>query len=87
MSDKSIEQRVKEIIVAQLNVKEEQLTPDAQFIRDLQADSLDIVELVMALEEAFKDEIKGEIPEADSEGLKSVGDVIAYIEKRKAEAK
>lgn len=53
---------------------------------DLGADSLDTVELVMAFEEAFKDEIKGEIPESDSEKLKTVGDVIKYIEEKKAAA-
>lgn len=86
MSDKTIEQRVKEIIVEQLGVNEEQLTPEASFMGDLGADSLDTVELVMAFEEAFKDEIKGEIPESDSEKLKTVGDVIKYIEDKKASA-
>ncbi|HIV04948.1 MAG TPA: acyl carrier protein [Candidatus Spyradosoma merdigallinarum] len=86
MSDKTIEQRVKEIIVEQLGVNEEQLTPEASFMGDLGADSLDTVELVMAFEEKFKDEIKGEIPESDSEKLKTVGDVIKYIEEKKAAA-
>lgn len=86
MSDKTIEQRVKEIIVEQLGVNEEQLTPEASFMGDLGADSLDTVELVMAFEEAFKDEIKGEIPESDSEKLKTVGDVIKYIKRKKASA-
>lgn len=87
MSDQTIEQRVKAIIVEQLGVNEEQLTPEASFMGDLGADSLDTVELVMAFEEAFKDEINGEIPEADSEKLKTVGDVIKYIEEKKAAAK
>jgi len=86
MSDKTIEQRVKDIIVEQLGVTQEQLTPEAAFIGDLGADSLDTVELVMAFEEAFKDEIKGEIPETDAEKLKTVGDVIKYIEEKKAAA-
>jgi len=86
MSDKTIEQRVKDIIISQLSVTEEQLTPNAAFIGDLGADSLDTVELVMAFEEAFKDEIKGEIPESDAEKLKTVGDVIKYIEEKKAAA-
>lgn len=86
MSDQTIEQRVKAIIVEQLGVNEEQLTPEASFIGDLGADSLDTVELVMAFEEAFKDEIKGEIPDTDSEKLKTVGDVIKYIEEKKAAA-
>ena len=75
---KSIEQRVKEIIVNQLNVNEEQITPTASFLDDLGADSLDTVELIMAFEEEFKDEIKGEIPESDAEKLQTVGQVIEY---------
>jgi acyl carrier protein len=80
MSDKTIEQRVKEIIVNQLNVNEEQITPQASFLDDLGADSLDTVELIMAFEEEFKEEINGEIPEAEAEKLQTVGDVIAYID-------
>ena len=76
---KTIEQRVKEIIINQLNVKEEQIIPTASFLDDLGADSLDTVELIMAFEEEFKDEIKGEIPEADAEKLTTVGQVIDYI--------
>ncbi|HKI69095.1 MAG TPA: acyl carrier protein, partial [Verrucomicrobiae bacterium] len=53
MAEKTIEQRVKDIIVEQLGVKPDQVTPDAKFIEDLGADSLDTVELVMALEEEF----------------------------------
>ncbi len=83
MSD--IEKRVKEIIVNQLNVNEEQITPEASFIDDLGADSLDTVELIMAFEEEFKDEIAGEIPESEAEKLKTVGDVINYIKSRKGE--
>ncbi|HZL46273.1 MAG TPA: acyl carrier protein [Opitutaceae bacterium] len=79
---KTIEQRVKEIIVNQLNVNEEQITSEASFLDDLGADSLDTVELIMAFEEEFKDEIKGEIPESEAEKLQTVGDVIAYIEER-----
>ncbi len=79
MSDKTVEQRVKEIVVNQLNVNEEQVTPAAHFMNDLGADSLDTVELVMAFEEEFKDEIKGEIPESDAEKLQTVGQVIEYI--------
>lgn len=79
MSDKSIEQRVKEIIVNQLSVNEEQVTPEASFLDDLGADSLDTVELIMAFEEEFSDEIDGEIPESDAEKLQTVGDVVTYI--------
>ncbi|MGC8830096.1 MAG: acyl carrier protein [Verrucomicrobiia bacterium] len=75
-AEKTIEQRVKEIIVEQLGVKPEQVTPEAKFIEDLGADSLDTVELVMALEEEFG----SEIPDEEAEKLQSVGDVIKYIE-------
>ncbi len=74
----SIEQRVKKIIVDQLGVKEDQVTPEAKFIEDLGADSLDTVELVMALEEEFGQEI----PDEEAEKLQSVGDVIKHIEDR-----
>ena len=79
MADKSIEDRVKDIIVNQLNVNEEQVTPEASFLEDLGADSLDTVELIMAFEEEFSDEIDGEIPEAEAEKLQTVGAVITYI--------
>lgn len=82
MSDKSIEERVSEIIVNQLNVNEEQIKPEASFIDDLGADSLDTVELIMAFEEEFKDELNDEIPESDAEKLQTVGDVIAYIKEK-----
>jgi acyl carrier protein len=76
MSDKPIEQRVKDIIVEQLGVKPDQVTPAAKFIEDLGADSLDTVELIMALEEEFGIEV----PDEQAEKLQSVGDVIKYIE-------
>ncbi|MGB0258758.1 MAG: acyl carrier protein [Coraliomargarita sp.] len=79
MADQTIEQRVSTIIVDQLNVNEEQVTAEASFLDDLGADSLDTVELIMAFEEEFKDEIDGEIPESDAEKLQTVGDVIKYI--------
>jgi acyl carrier protein len=75
-ADKSIEQKVKEIIVEQLGVNADQVTSEAKFIEDLGADSLDTVELVMALEEEFGQEI----PDEEAEKLQSVGDVIKYIE-------
>jgi acyl carrier protein len=75
-AEKTIEQRVKEIIVEQLGVTAEQVTPEAKFIEDLGADSLDTVELVMALEEEFGQEI----PDEEAEKLQSVGDVVKYIE-------
>jgi len=79
-ASKSIEQRVKDIIVEQLGVNPDQVTPEAKFIEDLGADSLDTVELVMALEEEFGQEI----PDEEAEKLQSVGDVIKYIEDSQA---
>lgn len=78
MSEKSIEEKVKDIIVEQLGVNAEQVTPTASFIEDLGADSLDTVELVMAFEEEFS----VEVPDEDAEKLQSVGDVIKYIEEK-----
>jgi len=75
-----IEQKVKEIIVEQLNVTPDQVTTEAKFIDDLGADSLDTVELVMAFEEEFE----VEVPDEDAEKLQSVNDVITYIEGAKA---
>jgi len=85
-ADKPIDQKVKDIVVEQLGVNADQVVPEAKFIEDLGADSLDTVELIMAFEEEFKDEIKGEIPESDAEKLQNVGQVIEYI-KSKAAAK
>ncbi|WP_018291358.1 acyl carrier protein [Verrucomicrobium sp. 3C] len=73
---KSIEERVKEMIVEQLGVNPEQVTPKAKFIEDLGADSLDTVELVMAFEEEFN----VEVPDEEAEKLQTVGDVVRYIE-------
>jgi acyl carrier protein len=73
-----IEQRVKEIIVEQLGVNPDQVTPQASLIEDLGADSLDAVELVMVFEEEFGTEI----PDEDAEKLQTVGDIIKYLEER-----
>ncbi len=78
MSEKTTEEKVKDIIVEQLGVNPEQVTPAASFIEDLGADSLDTVELVMAFEEEFG----VEVPDEDAEKLQTVGDVIKYIEER-----
>ena len=71
----ALEDKVKEIIVEQLGVNAEQVSPEASFVEDLGADSLDTVELVMAFEEEFG----AEIPDEDAEKLKTVGDVIKYL--------
>jgi acyl carrier protein len=71
----SIEQKVKQIIVEQLGVNESEVTPEAKFVDDLGADSLDLVELVMALEEEYNMEISDE----DAEKIQTVGDAIEYI--------
>ena len=78
MSEKSIEEKVKDIIVQQLSVNAEQVTPNASFVEDLGADSLDTVELVMAFEEEFS----VEVPDEDAEKLQTVGDVVKYIEEK-----
>lgn len=75
MSDKSIEERVKDIIVDQLGVSADQVTADAKFVEDLGADSLDTVELVMALEEEFD----VEVPDDEAEKLQAVKDVVSFI--------
>ena len=76
MSDNPLADRIGKIIVEQLGVNEDQVKPEAKFVEDLGADSLDIVELVMALEEEFGTEI----PDEDAEKLLSVGDVTKFIE-------
>jgi acyl carrier protein len=75
MSPDEIETKVKEIICQQLEVSPEQLRPQASFVDDLKADSLAVVELVLALEQEFKIEI----PEEDTEQIKTVGDALSYI--------
>jgi acyl carrier protein len=70
-------EKVKEIIIEQLDVQSDQVTEEASFIEDLGADSLDTVELVMALEESFDIEI----PDEEAEKIKTVRDAVAYIDK------
>ena len=72
----TIEDRVKKIVVEQLGVAEDQVTPDASFVDDLGADSLDTVELVMALEEEFDTEI----PDDEAEKITTVKQAIEYIQ-------
>jgi len=74
----AIQDKITEIIVEQLGVKPEEVTPEASFVDDLGADSLDTVELVMALEEEFGIEI----PDEDAEKIQTVGDAIRYIEEK-----
>jgi len=71
-----VEQKVKDIIINELGVEAEKVTPEAKFVDDLGADSLDTVELVMAFEEEFG----MEIPDEDAEKLQTVGDAISYIQ-------
>ena len=75
-----LEDRVTEIIVEQLGVSKEEVVPEASFIDDLGADSLDIVELVMAMEEEFDIEI----PDEDAEKIQTISDAISYIRGRSA---
>ena len=76
----AIQDKITEIIVEQLGVKPEEVTPEASFVDDLGADSLDTVELVMALEEEFGIEI----PDEDAEKIQTVGDAARYIEEKAA---
>ncbi len=72
----TVEARVKKIVIEQLGVKEEDLKPEASFVEDLGADSLDTVELVMALEEEFETEI----PDEKAEKIATIKDAVEYIE-------
>jgi acyl carrier protein len=76
----AVSEKVKSIIAEQLGVKIEEVAPEASFIDDLGADSLDTVELVMALEEEFGIEI----PDEDAEKITTVGDAVKYIEEKTA---
>ena len=78
MSVENVQERVKNIIVEQLGVEADQVKPEAQFVNDLGADSLDTVELIMALEEEFD----VEIPDEKAEKIKTVGEAISYIQEK-----
>ncbi len=77
----TVTEKVKAMIVEQLGVSEAEVVPEAKFIDDLGADSLDIVELIMALEDVYGIEI----PDEDAEKMETVGDAIKYIEQRLAD--
>ena len=73
-----LHEKVKEIIVDQLGVDEDKVTPEARFREDLEADSLDLVELIMA----FEDEFGGEISDEEAQQFKTVGQVVEYVKMR-----
>jgi acyl carrier protein len=75
MQSEEIMAKLKELVIDRLNVEEDQIKPDASFIEDLGADSLDIVELIMGIEEEFD----VEIPDEDAEKLTNVGEALAYV--------
>ncbi len=74
----ALEERIREIIADQLGVETEKIVPEAKFVEDLGADSLDVVELIMAFEEEFGIEI----PDEDAEKIQTVGDVISYLKEK-----
>ena len=78
MADQEIENKVKQIIVDELGVDENEVTPNARFIDDLGADSLDIVELVMEFEKEFNIDI----PDEDAEKMRTVGDAMNYLREK-----
>ncbi|MDD5383190.1 MAG: acyl carrier protein [Candidatus Margulisbacteria bacterium] len=75
MDEQQVYEQVKKVVVEQLGVSEAEITREASYVDDLGADSLDTVELVMALEEAFSTEI----PDEDAEKIKTIGDTVSYI--------
>jgi acyl carrier protein len=77
-SEDEILEKLKALVIDRLNVEEEQIKPDASFVEDLGADSLDIVELIMGIEEEFD----VEIPDEDAEHLRNVGDALAYVRRK-----
>ena len=75
MKMEEVQAKLKEIVIERLNVEEDQIKPEASFVEDLGADSLDIVELIMGIEEEFDIEI----PDEDAEKLTTVGEAMAYV--------
>jgi acyl carrier protein len=82
---RTIEERIREILINQLNVNEEAIIPTALLDDDLGADSLDTIELMMALEEEFATDLKGEITEEDAMKIKTVNDIYEYIRSHTAQ--
>ena len=81
-------ERMKKIVIDQLGVEEEQVVPSASFVEDLNADSLDLVELIMAMEEEFSnDSTEIRIPDEDAEKIKTVQDAVDYLRERGIEDK
>ena len=78
MQMEEVMEKLKEIVVDRLNVEEDQVKPDASFVEDLGADSLDIVELIMGIEEEFDIEI----PDEEAEKLSNVGEALEYVKKK-----
>ncbi|HEX6988201.1 MAG TPA: acyl carrier protein [Bacillota bacterium] len=78
MSDDPILQKVRQLIAEQLGLEEDEITPESSFLDDLGADSLDLVELIMA----FEEEYELEIPDEDAERIATVGDAVEYIRQR-----
>lgn len=78
MTDDAIFQKVRQLIAEQLGLEEEEITPESSFLDDLGADSLDLVELIMA----FEEEYELEIPDEDAERITTVGDAVEYIRQR-----
>ena len=76
-----LDERITEIIITQLGATADEIVPEASFIDDLGADSLDIVELVMAIEEEFGIEV----PDEDAERMQNIGDVISYVQEKTSE--
>ncbi|MDR1581018.1 MAG: acyl carrier protein [Synergistaceae bacterium] len=77
-NEDEILEKLKALVIDRLNVEEEQIKPDASFVDDLGADSLDIVELIMGIEEEFD----VEIPDEDAEKLRNVGDALEYVRQK-----
>lgn len=78
MQSEEVLAKLKELVMDRLNVEEDQIKPDASFVEDLGADSLDIVELIMGIEEEFD----VEIPDEDAEKLTNVGEALAYVKQK-----